>query len=139
MSLALQTGSVDWRLAHKAVRKSRGLACSKSCEHCGRNADQWAWIHDQDPWDTTSYKPLCGSCHVKYDMTDSWRMKIGLASSIHNAGSKHGSAKLTEEDVLEIRSLYAEGKLRQKDLAEMYEVTTMTISHIVTRRKWKHI
>ena len=138
MSVALQTGSKDWRLAHKAVRKSRGLACSKSCDSCGKNADQWAWIHGQDPWDTTSYKPLCGSCHVKYDMTDAWREKIGLASSIHNAGSKHGNAKLTEEDVLAIRSLYAKG-MGQRDLAKIYEVAAVTISHIITRRKWKHL
>ncbi len=45
------------------------------------------------------------------------------------------NAKLTEEDVLAIRS----SDLTQKELAEKYNVTCMTISHIVRGKTWKHL
>lgn len=53
-------------------------------------------------------------------------------------GSEHGRAKLTEEEVLEIRRKYKSGLL-EKELAEQYGVTRSNIGAIVTRKSWKHI
>lgn len=50
-------------------------------------------------------------------------------------GEAHRDAKLTEEDVLHIRS----SSLRRKELATMYGVDPSTISHIIAGRKWKHM
>ena len=53
-----------------------------------------------------------------------------------NRGEKSRNAKLTEEQVLEIRKRATETHQR---LAEEYGVARTTISYIITRRRWKHI
>jgi group I intron endonuclease len=53
-------------------------------------------------------------------------------------GSNHGHSKLTEEDVIKMRELFATGT-SQKDLAEMFNVKRHTINQIVHRKRWKHI
>ena len=58
-----------------------------------------------------------------------------------NSGRKlesHNSAKLTNEDVLEIRKQLENG-VKGKDLAEKYGVNKTTISHIKTRRNWSEL
>ncbi len=54
-------------------------------------------------------------------------------------GETHGRSKLTKEEVLEIRKEYAHGGMLQQELADAYEVTDVTISHIVRRKTWRHI
>lgn len=52
-------------------------------------------------------------------------------------GERHGAAKLTEADVLEIRHLYFSTPIKQKELANRYNTVQSTISNIVTGRKWR--
>lgn len=53
-------------------------------------------------------------------------------------GERHGMVKLTEKDVVEIRSRYASGET-QTAIAKDFPVTQTNISLIVLRRKWKHV
>lgn len=53
-------------------------------------------------------------------------------------GMAHPMAKLTDQDVLRIRTLFAQGYL-QDTLVEMFGVPQPTISNVVTRRSWKHL
>ena len=48
------------------------------------------------------------------------------------------NAKLTEDDVREIRRLYATGKFTQQELALQLGVVRSVISNIVKRKAWKH-
>jgi len=50
-------------------------------------------------------------------------------------GSGNGKAKLTEADVLAIRA----SSLGQRKLGRIYGVTPQAISHIVHRKRWKHV
>jgi hypothetical protein len=50
-------------------------------------------------------------------------------------GSKHSKSKLTEKEVLEIRS----SNLTLKELGKNYEVSFSIISRIKRRKMWKHI
>jgi len=50
-------------------------------------------------------------------------------------GQKHGRAKLTNENVLDIRK----SLLPASDLAKVYGVSWKTIKYIQTRRTWKHL
>jgi DNA-binding NarL/FixJ family response regulator len=50
-------------------------------------------------------------------------------------GSNHYKAKLTEDQVYEIRKALADGE-KGKDLAEDYGVSKQTISNIKTGRIW---
>lgn len=49
------------------------------------------------------------------------------------------SAKLTPEQVEEIRMWYARGGVSKTYLAKVYGVTSMMIHHIVTRHSWRHV
>lgn len=54
-------------------------------------------------------------------------------------GEKTRTAKLTEHEVRQIRSEYAEGKTTQQQLADRYRVGLTTIWFVVNRGKWKHV
>lgn len=53
-------------------------------------------------------------------------------------GEKHGSAKLTENQVLDIRRRYKAGAV-QRSLAKEYGVDPMAINKIVHNKSWRHI
>jgi Trp operon repressor len=53
-------------------------------------------------------------------------------------GERQGLAKLTENDVLRIRALLAEG-LSQREIAEKFRVSDVTVSDIGHRRTWTHL
>jgi hypothetical protein len=54
-------------------------------------------------------------------------------------GSTHPNAKLSEQQVREIRARHDFGRELQKDLAKEYGVSAMLISRIVRRKSWLHI
>jgi len=51
-------------------------------------------------------------------------------------GSNHGSAKLTEQDVLEIRAITG---MTQRAIAKRYDVGHTVINYIINRKTWQHI
>ncbi|KKM62165.1 hypothetical protein LCGC14_1524500, partial [marine sediment metagenome] len=61
--------------------------------------------------------------------------KTGLANS---TGENHGMHKLTEKKVLKVKRLLKEGTTQQK-IAEMFDVSRMTITDINTGRTWSHV
>lgn len=52
-------------------------------------------------------------------------------------GERAPTAKLTNVQATEVRQLYAGGGYRQKDLAKLFGVTTMSINGIVLRRSYR--
>ena len=60
--------------------------------------------------------------------------KLGL--NVAQRGEKHKLAKLTEQDIKEIRA--AEGTT-QRDLAKKYGVSQPLIGNILRRETWKHV
>jgi hypothetical protein len=53
-------------------------------------------------------------------------------------GEKNGLAKLTEDDVIEIR-IFREFGFTYKELGDMYGVSNVTIGHIIHKKTWSHI
>jgi hypothetical protein len=53
-------------------------------------------------------------------------------------GENHGSVKLTEEQVLEVRRLRKEG-YKQRELADMFGVSQVQIHNIINRKQWRHV
>ena len=51
-------------------------------------------------------------------------------------GNHNGSAKLTEQQVLEIRAIRG---MTRKEIAKRYGVGLTTINHIINRKRWQHI
>ena len=54
-----------------------------------------------------------------------------------NKGSKNGFSKLTEEQVLEIRSKYTGKRGEKVKLAKEYNVVVTTITNIINNKSWK--
>lgn len=54
-------------------------------------------------------------------------------------GEDVGSAKLTTEEVLEIKRRYRTENITQTELAEDYNVLPNTISRIINGKRWKHL
>lgn len=53
-------------------------------------------------------------------------------------GESHPMARLTQEDVVEIRNLSANG-MSQTAIAELYPVTASSVWLIVHRKQWRHV
>lgn len=54
-------------------------------------------------------------------------------------GANNGRSKLTEKEVLEIRSKYIYRKYSYNRLAKEYNVTSTLIRYIIIRKLWKHL
>jgi hypothetical protein len=62
----------------------------------------------------------------------------GALWSKPSPGELNGSAKLREEDVVDIRRLANKGH-PSKELAALFLVDASTVRNIVSRRNWKHV
>lgn len=54
-------------------------------------------------------------------------------------GSSSGTAKLTDEQALEVYRLAHEGNIKQKDLAKMFGINQTTVSSIKRGDSWAHV
>lgn len=71
-------------------------------------------------------------------------MKDMINRNRQSKGSKRFCAKLNEQQVIEIRNLYATGNYTYADLAKMYGLSVVsrssnTIRYIIARKTWKHL
>ncbi len=62
-----------------------------------------------------------------------------LRPQLRTRGERHGGAKLTESDVVKIRSLYAAGGVSHRDLGREFGVSQGAIRLIVLRINWSHV
>jgi hypothetical protein len=69
---------------------------------------------------------------------DNSRDKYAKGRDRNARGEGHGCAKLTEDQVLEIRRLRASG-IEPSQLAQQYSVCSRTVRDIVARKYWRHI
>ncbi len=54
-------------------------------------------------------------------------------------GEKNPAAKLTTENVVEIRQIYGNRKMTYEQLGNAFNVNPATICRIIKRKKWKHV
>ncbi len=88
----------------------------------------------------------CESCGTQYTPAATKRGRSRTCSpqcfrdlvSTNRAGSGNGQAKLTEQQVVEIRHRAATGEM-QKALAAEFDISPMTVSNIVNRQTWRHV
>jgi hypothetical protein len=76
-----------------------------------------------------------GLCGMHY-----YRLRAGtpILGGERSAGENHGNAKLTADNVRELRSLYSDGAtLRQ--LADKFGVSNVSIHNAVARKTWRHL
>lgn len=74
-ALEMRLGSSGWggtlareyRQNHRMVARIRGSASKRLCEYCGKQARDWAQVHNTTGVNPDEYFPLCRACHMKYD------------------------------------------------------------------------
>lgn len=71
--------------------------------------------------------------------TQSENMKHASVLGLMARWGNHHKAKLTEKDVIKIRSVYANGSFFQRELAEKYKVSLPTINLIINNKRWKNL
>lgn len=54
-------------------------------------------------------------------------------------GEKNGFSRVTESQVLAIRTLWAGGRLSQRAIGERFGISQNNVSHICRRQTWTHI
>jgi hypothetical protein len=89
----------------------------------------------------TCDNPLCVNPAHLYLGTplDNMRDMIERDRACWYVGEENPHAKLTEDQVREIRRLYAEGGWSYRRLAPMFGVNWSAIRQVVKRHTWKHI
>lgn len=53
-------------------------------------------------------------------------------------GENHYMTKLTNKDVINIRNIYASGKIRQFEIANKYSISSSLLNNILKRKSWTH-
>jgi predicted DNA-binding protein YlxM (UPF0122 family) len=122
-------------------------------EHLGGEMHYRTSLTDED---VIEIRRLYESCDLSVkDIADKKGITYGAAQSIINGsnwkhlpitkrlhlrtrGSKNPCAKLTEDQIGEIRNLLKDG-FRQTDIAERFGVRQTTISDIALGKRWKHV
>lgn len=133
----------------KELRCSRANKCEHRMIRLGGRKGKWKLVHriiyetfngeipegmvirhkNDIPYDNRLENLLVGT------QTDN--MQDAIKSGRFIVGSKHALSKLTEEDVLYIRSMA--GKISHEQMAKKFNVTRRAISHVISRTSWKHV
>lgn len=136
-------GCWEWTGAHSACGygqlRSRGVtyyAHRVSMQIAGVGLDESTWVlhHCDNP---PCVRPDHLFLGTPKDNSQDMNSK-GRGRGKPHPGETNCNAKLTEREVFEIRSLYAEGQ-RQVDLARRFGVTQANISIIVRGQGWAHL
>lgn len=86
--------------------------------------------------------------HIDFDPTNNHLDNLEYLTHVENAahsavnfsrGENRPLAKLTGDDVLEIRKLHINDGYSQRELADMYNVSSTTIHKVVNYKSWKHV
>lgn len=101
----------------------------------------FALHHGRDPegfvLHTCDNRRCVNPAHL-YEGTHCDNMRDMVTRSRAARGVSHGRAKLTEEDVREIRRLREQGVF-MRVIAAQFEISTAMVSNITTRKAWRHV
>lgn len=98
-------------------------------------------LHDCDknyPAGDITYRRCCNPVHLFLGTSadNSADMK---AKGRQSRGERNSHAKLTPEEVVEIRRLYAAGGTTHKRLSRQFRITEGGVRFIICGRTWKHV
>lgn len=113
---------------HKRIVRERGNP--QSCTRCGTDDSEkyyhWAFNNTGDRNNIWDYERMCTGCHRSYD------------DEFVPRGSRHGNAKLTEEDIPRIFTMREEGHLL-REIATEFSISIGTLSAVLDGKTWKHV
>lgn len=88
--------------------------------------------HRNDVKDDNVLAYLCWGTHAQ-------NYADRVANGGGNHGSRHGLAKLTEENVSAIRAAYVHRTITQRQIAKQFGVSRECVGRVVRRRTWAHV
>jgi DNA-binding XRE family transcriptional regulator len=101
-------------------------------------------VHGPKPFKGSEVRHLCGkgnegcfNAKCLYWGTRKQNRNDRVIHGTDDRGEKHSSHKLITSDIIEIRKL--RGKLSQRELAKIFEVSRSHIYRIQNNKTWKHI
>lgn len=74
----------------------------------------------------------------KENMQDMYEKNRNRSKDTYKSGAEHCNAKLTSEDVIDIRRLYKAGEYSSYELGDKYDVHRTTINRIIREEIYKH-
>ena len=82
--------------------------------------------------------PCCNPAHLRQGTpADNAADMVSRGRQVR--GECAGAAKLTSEQVIEMRALYGTGAASQRKLAAIFCVSQVTVGTIIRRKTWRHI
>jgi hypothetical protein len=104
------------------------------------NAFDWLYVLRQDGREylIKEFLSLGSVVPLEEERIERWQEPSPRGTVPSNGGENHGRAKLTNEQIMEIRRLADEG-IALRELARQYGVMHSTIQAIVRRKTWTHI
>lgn len=117
---------VSWELANGPIPK--GMEVCHRCDNpaCVNPEHLFLGTHSDNMRDSSRK----GRLHFGE------RNGMNLHPEKRTRGERNGMAKLSQEEVNQIRKRYIEGDITQCDLATEYKIHQSTVSSIVNRRHW---
>tara|TARA_R110000868_G_scaffold297211_1_gene557530 strand:+ start:228 stop:707 length:480 start_codon:yes stop_codon:yes gene_type:complete len=84
-------------------------------------------------------RKCCNPAHLSWGTFSKNNGEDKIRDGTATIGELHGTAKLTEKQVLEIRAKYVPWKYSLSKLAAEYNVHLTAIAYIINRKSWQHI
>lgn len=117
-------GKVKTFKVHRLVLEAFKGPCPEGMESCHKNGIKTDNIVYNLRWDTKVANQADSKRH---------------GTNNGPKGERCGNAKLTEQDVVDIRTEYTKGNIIQEELGKQFGVHQVTIGNIVRRETWTHI
>ena len=62
-----------------------------------------------------------------------------VRNGTHHHGSGHYATHLSDADVMEMRRLYSQGEMLQREIAGKFDVSRATVCMVINGKVWKHL
>ena len=152
----VQKGTADqcWPWLGNKSPKGYGRFCPFPKRHVKGKKKSKSWLSHRLAWEYTNSSipeglecchtcdnPGCCNPFHLYLGTHKKNMEdmVNRGRAFHPRGELHGESKLTERQVVEIRSIYRPGVVSQPRIAKLFGVSKRLIHNVIHRIAWKHV
>lgn len=145
--LEMSVGKANYRLNRSIMFHLVQETARDRCFQCGeiiKDIDDFSVEH-KIPWmDSENPKELyfdLDNIAFSHKSCNYSNIRVNKSTFKYDWGNQEGNnnnnCKLTKDEVIEIRRLYATGKVTQKFLGKMFNVSGRNICKIINRNSWK--